>query len=107
MSMRAFWMLLSVVLIAVIPLLMGGEFAGADSQAAAIVEGTEGFSPWFTPIWEPPSGEVASMLFSVQAALGALVLGYAIGRAHGRRRPDDSRDDRRGTAKDGALPPRA
>lgn len=103
MSMRSVWMLVVVVLIAVIPLLMGGEFGGADNEAAAIVQGTEGFSPWFSPIWEPPSGEVASMLFSLQAALGALVLGYAIGRAHGRRRPDGDRD----ATKDGALPPRA
>ncbi len=102
MSMRSFWMLLTVVLIAVFPLMMGGEFAGADDKAAAIVEGTEGFSPWFTPIWEPPSGEVASMLFSLQAALGALVLGYAIGRARSRR-PDGSRD----ASKDGAMPPPA
>ncbi|MDP2086923.1 MAG: energy-coupling factor ABC transporter substrate-binding protein, partial [Gemmobacter sp.] len=101
MSMRAVWMLLVVVLLSVIPLLIGGEFAGADSEAAAIIEETEGFAPWFTPIWEPPSGEVASLLFSLQAALGGLVLGFAIGRVRGRRRPDEGRD----TARGGALPP--
>lgn len=99
MSKRMVWMLLAIVVIVLIPLLMGGEFNGADGAAAAIVEGTEGFAPWFNPIWEPPSGEVASMLFSLQAALGAGVVGYAIGRVHGRRRPDGQ--------KDGATPPRA
>ena len=99
MSKRSVWMLLAIAVIVVIPLLLGGEFAGADGAAAAIVEGTEGFAPWFHPIWEPPSGEVASMLFSLQAALGAGVVGYAIGRVHGRRRPDGQ--------KDGATPPRA
>lgn len=102
MSKRSVWMLLAIVVIVVIPLLLGGEFGGADEQAAAIVQGTEGFTPWFQPIWEPPSGEVASMLFSLQAALGAGVVGYAIGRVHGRRRPDQGCD----TSKDGAAPRR-
>lgn len=98
MSMRSVWMLLVVAVIVVFPLLMGGKFEGADGEAAAIVEGTEGFARWFTPIWEPPSGEIASLLFSLQAALGAGVVGYAIGRVHGRR--GDGK-------KDGATPPQA
>jgi len=85
MSKRSAWMLLGVALIVVIPLLMGGEFGGADGQAAALVEATEGFAPWFKPIWTPPSGEVEGLFFALQAALGALVIGYAIGRARGRR----------------------
>ena len=98
MSKRQVWMLLAVVVIVVIPFFIGGEFNGADGAAAAIVEGTEGFAPWFTPIWEPPSGEIASLLFSLQAALGAGVVGYALGRLHGRRSDDKT---------DGAMPPRA
>lgn len=92
MSKRMVWMLLAIVVMVLIPLLMGGEFNGADGAAAAIVEGTEGFAPWFTPIWEPPSGEIASMLFSLQAAIGAGVVGYAIGRVHGRCRDEKKFD---------------
>jgi cobalt/nickel transport protein len=92
MSKRSVWMLLAIAVITVVPLLMGGKFEGADGEAAAIVENAEGFSQWFSPIWEPPSGEVASMLFALQAALGGLVLGYAIGRMHGRRPSDDQKD---------------
>lgn len=85
MSKRSVWMLACVALIVVVPLLMGGEFSGADGEAAALIETREGFTPWFDPIWEPPSGEIESLFFSLQAALGALVIGYAIGRARGRR----------------------
>jgi cobalt/nickel transport protein len=98
MTRRSVWMLLGVALLVVLPLLKGGEFGGADSEVAALIEATDGFATWFDPIWEPPSGEIESLLFSLQAALGALVVGYAIGRAQGRRRPDDQTD--------GATPPR-
>ena len=99
MSKRSFWMLLGVALLVVVPLLRGGEFGGADGEAAALVEQTEGFATWFDPFWEPPSGEIESLFFSLQAAFGALIVGYAIGRAHGRRRTRDQ--------KDGATPPQA
>lgn len=94
MSKRSVWMLLAVALIVLLPLLKGGEFGGADGEAASLVEQTEGFSVWFEPLWEPPSGEVESLFFSLQAALGALVIGYAVGRVHGRRVPDDRREAR-------------
>ncbi len=35
------------------------------------------------PLWEPPSPEIESLLFAVQAALGAGVLGYYFGRRRG------------------------
>lgn len=98
MTRRSLWMLLGVALLVVLPLLKGGEFGGADGEVAALIETTEGFATWFDPIWEPPSGEIESMFFSLQAALGALVVGYAIGRAQGRRRLDGQ--------KDGETPPR-
>lgn len=90
MSKRSVWMLVGVALIVLLPLLKGGEFGGSDGEAAALIEQTEGFSAWFDPIWEPPSGEVESLFFTLQAALGALVIGYVIGRSHGRRRPEET-----------------
>lgn len=85
MSKRSVWMLLAVALIVIIPLFIGGEFNGADGEAAALIEAREGFAPWFKPIWEPPSSEVASLFFSLQAALGAAVIGYVIGLNRGRK----------------------
>ena len=79
-----------VVLLTVIPLLLPMEehldepFASADGQAeAAIREAYPNYEPWFTPFWKPPSGEIESLLFSLQAALGAGLLGYYIGLRRG------------------------
>lgn len=59
----------------------GGEFAGADDQAEDVIaEINKDYKPWFESLWEPPSGEIESLLFASQAALGAGVIGYYIGK---------------------------
>ncbi|MHC0430895.1 energy-coupling factor ABC transporter substrate-binding protein [Streptomyces sp. O3] len=85
-------LLLIVAALAVLPLALGmGDdkeepFAGADGEAeGAITEIDPGYEPWFSPLYEPPSGEVESALFAVQAALGAGVLAYYFGLRRGRR----------------------
>lgn len=82
---------LAVIALTVVPLVVAGgsEFAGADGEAeAAITEIDSGYQPWFSSIWEPPSGEIESLLFALQAAIGAgavfYALGYFVGRAKGR-----------------------
>ena len=61
----------------------GFEFGGADDGAKDVVEKVDpGFQPWTKGIWgdyELPS-ETASLLFALQAAIGAIVIGYFIGR---------------------------
>jgi cobalt/nickel transport protein len=58
----------------------GAEFSGSDDQGTQLIQQIQsGFKPWMKPIWEPPSTEIQSLLFSVQAALGALIIGYYIG----------------------------
>ena len=67
------------------PLLLSGEFKGTDDLASAqIAANSPGFTPWMHPLWQPPSAEIESLLFALQAALGAGFLGYVIGRIHGR-----------------------
>ncbi|MBU5308821.1 energy-coupling factor ABC transporter substrate-binding protein [Clostridioides mangenotii] len=76
-------LLLLVVLIAIIPLLLksGAEFGGADGEAEDLITKINpDYEPWFSSIYEPASGEIESLLFSVQAALGAGVIGYYLGR---------------------------
>lgn len=55
-------------------------FKGADDQAKDVI-GTiaPGYKPWFKPLMEPPSGEIGSLLFALQAALGAGFIGYYLG----------------------------
>ncbi|GAA2486534.1 hypothetical protein GCM10010406_23370 [Streptomyces thermolineatus] len=84
--------LLAVLLLAAAPLALGlGDhkeepFSGADGEAeAAVTELDPDYEPWFGPLYEPPSGEVESGLFALQAALGAGVLAYCIGLGRGRR----------------------
>lgn len=56
------------------------EFGGADDQAGDIIaEMDPDYEPWAEPLWEPPSGEVESLLFSLQVAIGAGVMGYILG----------------------------
>jgi len=92
-SKRANLILVLLVLALMIgPLLfVKGEFGGSDDQgSAAVVSSREGFKPWFEPVWKPPSPEVESLLFAVQAAFGAGIIGYVIGRAHGAAKERDA-----------------
>ena len=59
-------------------------WGGADGNAAEIIE-SSGYEPWFDPIWEPPSGEIESLFFSLQAAIGAVVIGYFFGYYRGKQ----------------------
>ncbi len=79
-------MLLAVVLLVVLPLLLvNGEFGGADDAAeGAISEIDPAYKPWFKPLAELP-GETESMLFALQAAIGAGIIGYTVGLMKGKR----------------------
>jgi cobalt/nickel transport protein len=76
------------VALVILPLLfVKGQFGGSDDEASRAVAASQpNFKPWFEPIWRPPSPEIESLIFSVQAALGAGVIGYVLGRIHGAAR---------------------
>ncbi len=80
-----------LLVIVTIPLLfMGGnEFGGSDDAGAdAVSEVDADFVPIAEPVWEPPSGEIESLLFCVQAAIGAGICGYAIGRLTSKKKEE-------------------
>lgn len=75
-------LLLVCGLIAIIPLavISDSEFGGADGQAEEIIlEIAPDYEPWAESILEPPGGETESLLFSLQAALGAGIIGLGFG----------------------------
>ncbi|MGW6561149.1 energy-coupling factor ABC transporter substrate-binding protein [Streptomyces hydrogenans] len=97
-------LLLLVAALAVLPLALGlGDhkeepFTGADGEAeTAITEIRPDYEPWFSPLYEPPSGEIESALFSLQAALGAGVLAYYFGLRRGRRQGEQRAAARAGS----------
>ena len=72
-----------VVLLVTIPLMLLGnsEFGGSDDAGSTVVEEINGgYTPWFESFWEPPSGEIESLLFCVQSAIGAGICGFVLGR---------------------------
>ena len=81
-------LILLVVALVVFPLIWkaGSEVGGADDQVKDVVaEINPEYKPWFEAIWSPPSAEVESFLFALQAAAGAGFIGYWIGFQRGRR----------------------
>ncbi len=76
-----------VVAIAVIPLmfLKHAEFTGSDDQAEkAITQIKPNYKQRASPIWQSPSGEIESLLFALQAAIGSGVVCYYFGYMKGK-----------------------
>jgi cobalt/nickel transport protein len=84
---RTNWLLLAgAVALVAIPLSWheptegDSPFSGADEQAQGVIaQQRPGYQPWARPLWQPPSHEIAGLLFAVQAALGAAAVGYCLG----------------------------
>ena len=108
-------LILAVIVLALIPLWIvekpasgpDGEevaiFGGADDQAKNLIgEINPEYQPWFESLIEPASGEIASMLFALQAAIGAGFIGYYIGvgrtREKMRREMEELREELRAAA---------
>lgn len=80
---------LLVIALAIVPLVMkhDAEFSGADGEAEKVIaEVSPGYEPWYSPLWEPPSTEVESLLFALQAAVGSGFIGYYFGYQRGKKK---------------------
>ena len=88
-------LLVLVAAIVVIPLVfIQGEYGGSDDQATdAIAEQNPDYEPWFSSLYEPPSGEIESLLFCLQAAAGAGVVGFVLGRLTAKKPRNDAQSD--------------
>ncbi|SFA40359.1 cobalt/nickel transport protein [Parageobacillus thermantarcticus] len=89
---RSLFLLVFAVLLVVAPLLFihHSDFGGTDDQAEKTIQViAPHYKPWAQTIFEPPGGEVETLLFSVQAAVGAGIIGYIIGVYKGRANQRD------------------
>jgi cobalt/nickel transport protein len=57
------------------------DYSGADDKPEGVINDITGgtYKRIMNPVWEPPSGEIESLLFALQAAIGAGILGYFFG----------------------------
>ncbi|MBD2818596.1 energy-coupling factor ABC transporter substrate-binding protein [Streptomyces parvulus] len=93
-------LLLAVAALAVLPLVLGlGDhkeepFAGPTRRERTITEIEPDYEPWFSPLYEPPSGGRVGAV-RAPAAIGAGVLAYYFGCAGdaGRARSGGGRAD--------------
>lgn len=82
-----------VVVLLVAPLVMysglgedEGYFGGSDDAGGvAIEESNPDYKIWAEPLWEPPSGEIESLIFCLQTAIGAIIIGYVFGYWRGKK----------------------
>ncbi len=71
----------------------GEGFTGSDDQAGTVVEQLRpGYQPWVSPLWKPPSGEIESLIFGLQSAVGAGILCYVLGYWRGLRKNGNGRN---------------
>ena len=90
-------LLLLALILAVAPviILRGAEFDGSDDQGSQMVEQITGapYEPWQTPVIErflggELPGELESLLFCVQTAIGVGVFSFFLGRFVARKKHD-------------------
>lgn len=83
-----------VIALAVIPFFVAknATFKGSDNKAQeAINTVAPDYKPWFSSIWTPPSTEIESLLFALQAAAGAGIIGYGLGYIKGKSKGKDEK----------------
>ena len=67
------------------------EWGGADDKPASTIDQITGgtYKPIAKPLWQPPSDEIESLLFALQAATGAIIIGYFFGYYRAKSRFED------------------
>ncbi|ATM96453.1 Cobalt transport protein cbiN [Yersinia frederiksenii] len=81
-------LLAMVIALVILPFFInhGGEYGGSDGEAETLIQVTAPhYKPWFQPLYEPASGEIESLLFTLQGSIGAAVIFYILGYYRGKR----------------------
>lgn len=95
-------LLVIVAALIVVPLfaLKGAEFGGSDDAGSEKIEEIQGeYEPWFTPVFEAAlggeiPGEIESLLFCLQTAIGVGVIAFTMGRLVERKKYEKDDTDR-------------
>ena len=86
---------LMVVALCLLPFFIphGGEYGGSDQQAEnAIQQLAPDYKPWASPLFEPASSEIESLLFTLQGCIGTAIIFYILGYYRGKRSSTRSPD---------------
>lgn len=76
-------LILICLVILIVPFILhrGSEFEGSDAQGEEMItEIQEDYEPWISPIFPEIPGEIETLLFTIQAAIGGGFIGFYIGR---------------------------
>jgi cobalt/nickel transport protein len=79
------WIIIAAIFIAPFIMYSGlgedqGYFGGSDDSGSQYIEqNNPNYKTWANVVWEPPSGEIESLLFALQAAIGGIIFGYVFG----------------------------
>ena len=81
-------LIIIILIIGIVPLLMvKSEFGGSDDKGEDIIkEINPDYEPWANNLIELPGPETESLLFALQAAIGAGGIGYVLGYFKGERK---------------------
>ena len=70
----------AVILIFPLMTIRDSEFGGADGQAEELIaKMNPDYTPWAQSVIELPGAETETLLFCLQTALGAVVIGFGFG----------------------------
>ena len=88
MNKKNIILLILLILLVATPLVFvpNAEYGGADGIAQdQIMLVSPNYEPWFNSFWEPPSGEIESLIFALQASVGTAFIAYVIGYMSGKK----------------------